>query len=111
MPSQVRMPRYVSQKNSTQWDDVIRAVSGKLGEESTYFGCATEERATEVYRKLKTAATHQGFGRKVFYYPCAGCKDGGQDCRYHVSFTLYDMETARAYKAQQSAQKQAPGRK
>lgn len=111
MPSQVRMPRYVSQRNSSSWDDIIRAVSGKLGEENTYYGITTEERAAEVYRKLKTAATHQGLGRKVFYYQCAGCNNGGQDCRYHVSFTLYDMETARAYKAQQSRQKQAGHRK
>jgi hypothetical protein len=110
MPQQVRMPRYISQKNSTSWDDIIGAViqAGKLGEENHYFGITTEERAQEVYRKLRTAATHHGHARKVFWYPCTGCKDGGQDCRYHVSFTLFDMETARAYKAGQSQQK--PGK-
>lgn len=108
MPSQVRMPRYVSQKNSSSWDDIIRSVIGtkKLGEENTYFGIVSEERAQEVYRKLRTAASHQGMARKVFYYPCTGCKDGGADCRYHVSFTLFDMEAARAYKAQQAQQAQ-----
>jgi hypothetical protein len=103
------MPRYISQKNSTSWDDIIKAIvgAGKLGEENTYFGIGTEERAAEVYRKLKTAATHHDLGRKVFYYTCTGCKDGGTDCRYHVSFTLFDKEVARAYKAQQAQQKNA----
>jgi hypothetical protein len=108
MPQQVRMPRYISQKNSTSWDDIIKSVSGKLGQENHYHGITTEERAAEVYRKLKTAATHAGLGRKVFYYPCTGCKDGGNDCRFHVSFTLFDKEVARAYKAAQAQQK--PGR-
>jgi hypothetical protein len=113
MPQQVRMPRYISQRNSAQWDDIIRSIvnAGKLGEENTYFGITTEERAHEVHRKLKTAAAHQGIARKVFWYPCNGCTDGGKDCRYHVSFTLFDMEAARAYKARQSQQKQAGYRK
>ena len=113
MPSQVRMPRYVSKQNSASWDDIIKAVisAGKLGDENTYYGIVSEERASEVYRKLRTAATHQGDGRKVFYYPCTGCDNGGPECRYHVSFTLFDMETARAYKANQARQKQAGYRK
>ncbi len=112
MPQQVRMPRYISQRNSASWDDIVRAVvsAGKLGQENTYYGIADESRAHEIFRKLRTAASHQGLGRKVFWYGCTGCKDGGPECRFHVSFTLFDLETARAYKAQQAAQKQAPAR-
>ena len=98
MPSQVRMPRYVSQRNSSAWDDIVRSVAARLGEENTYYGIETEERAHEVYRKLRTAASHQGYGRKVFWYGCNGCDSGGPGCRYHVSFTLYDLATARDYK-------------
>lgn len=109
MPQQVRMPRYISQRNSSSWDDIIKALvqAGKWGQENTYFGIGTEERAQEVYRKLKTAASHQGVARKVFWLQCSGCKEGGADCRYHVSFTIYDMETARAYKAQQQQARSA----
>lgn len=113
MPQQVRMPRYISQRNSKNWDDIIRQVisAGKWGEENTYFGIATEDRAHEVYRKLRTAASHQGVARKVFWYPCTGCRDGGNDCRFHVSFTIYDMETARQYKTQQHAARSTQYRK
>jgi hypothetical protein len=109
MPQQVRMPRYVSQRNSSDWDSIIKDLisAGKWGEESTYFGIATEERAQEVYRKLRTAATHQGVARKVFWYPCKGCDNGGRDCRFHVSFTIYDLAAARAYRAQQQRGKNA----
>lgn len=105
------MPRYISQRNSSSWDDIIRGVTGKLGEENSYFGIVTEERADEVRRKLRTAAKHQGYASRVYYYPCTGCKDGGKECRYHVSFTLYDLETARAYKAQQQRGKSSSYRR
>ncbi len=106
MPQQVRMPRYVSQRNSASWDDIIKSVidASAWGKEQTYWGITTEDRAHEVYRKLRTAAAHHGVGRKVFWYECGGCKDGGNDCRYHVSFTVYDLATARRYKAQQAEQ-------
>lgn len=104
MPHQVRMPRYISQRNSASWDDIIRSLmsAGKLGVESTYFGITTEDRAREVYRKLCMAATHQGVGRKVFYYACTGCDKGGRDCRFHVSFTIFDKDEAIAYKKRQA---------
>ena len=103
MPQQVRMPRYVSQRNSSSWDDIIRGLvdGAKHGQEQTYFGITNENRAQEVYRKLRTAAQHQGVGRKVFWYGCKGCNEGGRECRYHVSFTIYDIDEARAYRAQQ----------
>lgn len=102
MPQQVRMPRYISQRNSAGWDDIIRRVidAGAWEQEQIYFGITTEDRAQEVFRKLRTAASHHGAGRKVFWFGCNGCKDGGKDCRFHVSFTLYPLDKARAYKQQ-----------
>lgn len=103
MPHQVRMPRYISHRNSSSWDTIIQGIigGGKWREENTYYGITTEERADEVRRKLRTAAKHQGAASKVFYYSCGGCPDGGAECRHHVSFTLYPIEEARQYRAQQ----------
>lgn len=103
MPSQVRI---ISPRNSSRWDDLVRDVlrGGQLGQEQDYFGCVSQERADQVRRALRTASKHQGAGSKVFWYKCpdpARCH-GGAGCRYHVSWTIYDLDAARAYRASQS---------
>ena len=107
MPQQVRI---ISRRNSPQWDDLVRDAirSGRLKVEHDYYGCATEERADEVRKKIRTAAKHQGHGAKVYYKPCPApgkCTTGGPDCTHHVYYTIYDLDEARTYKAKQSAQK------
>jgi hypothetical protein len=36
---------------------------------------------------------------KAYWHECAGCDAGGPDCRYHVKFTVYDMDRAREFKS------------
>lgn len=109
MPSQVRIIR---ERNSRQWDDLVADVIGRNahGVEHDYFGCGSEQRADEVRRKIRTAAKRAGVGSKVFWKPCPSpgqCKTGGDGCTHHVYYTLFDMEVARAYKAQQAEQLRA----
>lgn len=103
MPSQVRI---ISKRNSAQWDDLVADVVGKRAwsTEHTYGGISSNERADQVRRAIVTAARRKNVGKKVFWYACADkprCKFGS-DCQYHVSYTIYPIEDARAYRAQQS---------
>lgn len=108
MPTKVRI---IQQRNSRQWDELIHDLIGRgaVGTEHDYFGITEPDRADRIRRALRTAAKREGYGAKVFWYECKGCSNGGADCRYHVSYTLYDMDVAREYKAQQAASKR-PGR-
>lgn len=71
--------------------------------EWTYFGCETEARADEVRRGLRRAGQHLRVSVKVFITECQGCRHGGPECRYHVPFTSYDSQDARAYMAAKAA--------
>lgn len=108
MPNQVRI---IQQRNSRQWDELVSDViaRGALGQEHDYFGITDPERADRIRRALRTAAKRQQHGARVYWNECKGCVNGGPDCRYHVFYTLYDMETARQYKANQAAAKRKPG--
>ena len=98
MPSQVRI---ISPRNSADWDALVRDVMTRNAYrvEHTYFGINGEDRADKVRRSLRTAAGHLGVAAKVFWYDCGGCANGGADCTHHVSYTIYPLEDARAYKA------------
>lgn len=75
-----------------------------FGHEREYVGVVELERANEVRRGMRNAGRHLGVSVKAFWKPCpTGCAEGGPECRYHISFTAYDPEVARAYKNQQSA--------
>lgn len=105
MPSQVRI---ISKRNSAEWDRYVRdaITSGRWGIEHDYFGCPNQANADHVRRCLRTAAQHQGVGKKVYYKECPSpgkCRNGGPDCQYHVYYTIYDLEVARRYKQQQAA--------
>ena len=105
MPSQVRIIR---EPNSSQWDDLVRDVlqRGAFGVEHDYFGITTQARADKVRRAIRTAGGHQGVGRKVYWKPCptpGKCANGGPECAFHVYYTVYDMDAARSYKADQAA--------
>lgn len=109
MPSKVRI---ISPKNSAQWDDLIRDAARSLGNENTYFGIVNNERADKVRRGLRTAGRHIGVAVKAYWKECpeAGrCSLGGNDCQFHVYYTVFDMDTARSYKAR-AAQAAAGGR-
>ena len=101
MPNKVRI---ISKRNSRQWDELVADViaRGLYGQENTYLGITNQERADEVRRKFRTAGKRVPVGSKVFWYECKGCKEGGQDCRYHVSWTLYPIDDARNYKTRQA---------
>lgn len=100
MPSQVRI---ISPRNSAQWDELI--ADAPAGQENTYGGIASQQRADEVRRKLRTAGKRRDdIAAKVFWYECKDkqrCKFGA-DCQYHVSYTVYPMDAARKYKARQA---------
>lgn len=70
-----------------------------FGFEREYVGIVTQDRANQVRLGMRKAGQHLGVSVKAFWKPCEGCKDGGNDCRFHVSFTAYDPEVARDYKA------------
>lgn len=102
MPSKVRI---ISPKNSAAWDQLVAdLLSGGLGKQETYGGIASEERADEVRRKIRTAARKREVASKVYWGPCdkPGQCGFGRDCTHHVYITFYDMEQGRKYKAQQS---------
>lgn len=106
MPSKVRIIR---ERNSAKWDDLVRDAMQRnaYGSEHDYFGVVTAERADKVRRGIRTAAGHQGVGSKVFWKECpapGACANGGPDCKFHVYYTIYDIEEARKYKAQQASQ-------
>lgn len=100
MPSKVR----IISKRDNSWDSFIRELVEQdgFGAERTYFGIATEERAREVRSKLVTAGRHQEVSVKAFWRECQGCPEGGDDCRYHILFSAYDPEVARAYMERKS---------
>lgn len=103
MPNQVRI---ISPRNSREWDSIIEGVRsrGQLKQEQTYGGITDEERADKVRRCLRTAARHLGVASKVYWHKCdaKGPCSFGDDCGYHVKFTIYDLAEARGYKQQQS---------
>lgn len=103
MPSQVRI---ISPKNSAEWDHLVRGLinDGKLGQEQIYGGCASEERADHVRRKIRTAARKQDVASKVFWKPCdkPGKCSFGADCTHHVYITLYPLADGQAYKVKQA---------
>ena|SRR5215472_15336035 len=106
MPSQVRIIR---ERNSAKWDDLVRDLinRGAYGVENDYFGIATQDRADKIRRAIRTAGGHLGVGRKVYWKECPNpgrCKNGGSDCKFHVYYTIYDLDEAREYKVKQAAE-------
>lgn len=101
MPSQVKI---ISARNSREWDDLVAAAPA--GVEHIYGGIVTQERADKVRRAIRTASRRDGTSTsKVFWKACdkPGRCPFGSDCAYHVSYTIFGIETAREYKAKQAA--------
>lgn len=100
MPGKVRI---IAGPRNTSFDHYIEDIiaEGRYEQEQDYFGIEDNDRADYVRRKLKTAGTHMDppVAVKAFWVPCTGCANGGPSCRFHVKFTVYDMEKARSYKA------------
>lgn len=90
---------------NTEFDKYITKLLAEhgYGHEREYVGCATQERAEVVRRGLKNGGRHLGHSVKAFWKPCptGGCDEGGDDCAFHVYFTVYDPSAARAYKERQ----------
>jgi hypothetical protein len=103
MPSQVRI---IAGPRNTAWDGYIQDVidTGAWEKEHEYFGVTDPERADSIRRRLRNAGRHLGVSVKAFWRECNGCKNGGPGCRYHISYTVYDPDTARRYKARQTQQ-------
>lgn len=98
--------RIISGPREKAFDHYIEDVlqRGAWEVEHEYFGIADETRADYIRRKLRTAGRHMNpvVAVKAFWKPCPGgekgCSNGGPDCRYHVYFTVYDMEGARKFR-------------
>jgi hypothetical protein len=86
---------------NTFFDNYVKRLVAEegYGAERHYFGIETQERAEEVRKGMRNAGRHLEISVKAFWYDCKGCDDGGDNCRFHVSFTAYDPEAARQYKA------------
>jgi hypothetical protein len=83
------------------WDGFITdliQVRG-FGYERIYFGVTTQDRAEQIRRGLRNTRRHLHVAVKAFWEPCTGCEPGGADCRFHIRYTAYDLDDARAYKA------------
>jgi len=105
MPDRARIIR---ERNSAKWDDLVRDVlnRGAFGVEHDYFGITSNERADKVRRCIRTAGGHLGVGRKVYWKDCPApgkCANGGPDCKFHVYYTIYNLDEARDYKAKQGS--------
>jgi hypothetical protein len=100
VPDKVRI---IAGPRDETWDQFIADLATRgYGHERQYVGIATEERADQVRRKLRTAGKHQGVAVKAYWRECGGCEAGGPDCAYHVHYTIYDPAAARRYKARQA---------
>lgn len=86
------------------WDPFIENLIRErgFGVEREYVGIVSRERAEQIRRGMKTAGRHLKVAVKSFWRPCPGCDAGGPECCFHVSFTAYDPEVARQYKARQA---------
>jgi hypothetical protein len=91
----------------TNFDHYVTALVDEagFGAERVYFGITSADRADQVRRRLRRAGAHLNppVSVKAFWYACTGCRQGGPDCRYHVSFTAYEPGAARDYKLAQLA--------
>lgn len=103
MPTR-RPPWQWHQNRDTTFDEFLRGLLAErgFGAEREYYGITSEERAREVRQKFRTAGRHLQVSVKAFWSDCSGCDNGGPDCRYHVHFSAYDPEKARAYMARKS---------
>lgn len=101
MPSKVRI---ISPKNSSQWDDLIRTAPMKT--EHTYGGIVNNERADKVRRSLRTAGRHLGVAVKAFWSECdqPGQCQFGDDCAFHVKYTVFSLDEARKVMAARAGQ-------
>jgi hypothetical protein len=107
MPSQVRIIR---ERNSGQWDQLVQGIigSGALRQEQVYFGITNPDRADKVRRGIRTAAKRTGHASRVYYSECpdAGhCALGGNDCAYHVNFTVFTLDEGRQEMASRGQQR------
>lgn len=103
MPNQVRI---ISQRNSAKWDDIIGDLmrGNTWRAEQTYGGITNQDRADRVRRCLRTAAKHKGIAAKVYWNECdqPGKCMFGDDCAFHVKYSIFPLEEARNYKSQQA---------
>jgi hypothetical protein len=98
--------RIISGPRNKSFDHYIEDIIGRGGWEieHDYFGIQDEDGADFIRRKMRTAGRHMNppVAVKAFWKPCPGvdkgCELGGPECRYHVKFTVYNMELARKFK-------------
>lgn len=97
MPDRVR---YVMRKDET-YDAYVRDLVAErgYGRERTYAGVADQDQADSIRRKLRQAGKHLGVSVKAFWEPCGSDRcPAGTGCKYHVRYSAYRREDAKAYK-------------
>ncbi len=98
MPDQVRF----IQHKETRYDAyVAELVSAKgYGKERHYAGISDRDQAESVRKALRQAGRHVGVSVKSYWEPCPnpGRCPAGKECRWHVRYSAYRQEDARAYK-------------
>lgn len=117
MPSKVRI---ITRKSREEIDldrnslHVLQQLwnQGMRDKDATHFGIQDYETADALrksYRRVGRKVKPEGIAVRAFWQTCDnGCEQGGESCRYHVVFSLHDMEDARRYMAEK--RKYAAGR-
>lgn len=106
MPRNSERVRFVSRRDTTFDHYVADLVEQDgFGVGRVYFGITSRERADLIRRRLRRAGSHLNppVSVKAYWYGCGGCRDGGRECRYHVSFTAFDPGEAKEYMRQRLA--------
>lgn len=104
--------RIIAGPRNTAFDRFVADLVSEegYGRERTYFGITTPDRAETVRRRMKSAGQHLGVAVKAYWSECSGCANGGAGCRFHVLYTAYDMNDARAYRARMANTASKPSR-
>lgn len=98
MPDQVRIISKTDRRFDRYIDDLV--ADRGYGRERIYAGVEDQEKADEVRRKLRAAGRHRGVSVKAYWRPCEkrGRCPAGASCRFHVHYSAYKPDDARAYK-------------
>lgn len=98
---QQQQVRFIAGPRNRDHDGLIRDLIGQegYGRQREYFGVEDADRAEQLRKGIRQAGRQLGVSMKVFWKECGGCNNGGPDCRYHICYTAYKPDAAKAYRA------------